>query len=120
MLRLYRTKHANYLVRLSHYLIYVNKICVFSCYVQNVELLRTECENRFQCFKVCEMKVYRFIAPYCSDVDRTDDDIVVQVELIEVQCDSVIKSIVYIYLLAYRFTKIIQFCCQICAMFYST
>jgi hypothetical protein len=57
---------------------------------QNNGSLRSESEVRFQDFKLCKAKFATFILLFNFDVKKADED--VQMELGEMQCDSILKQ----------------------------
>ncbi|XP_065663048.1 general transcription factor II-I repeat domain-containing protein 2-like [Hydra vulgaris] len=81
------------------------------------------------CFKISKnvnQSLLLFTSPFNFDIEKVEEDL--QMELIELQCDSVFKQQFtdvgvpkcYSFLPPHQFPKIIQFACQICAMFCST
>jgi hypothetical protein len=53
-------------------------------------VLRTEVENSFEDFMLFEMKSVTFIAPYNFDTYKAD--VVVPMQLVELQCDSLLRE----------------------------
>jgi hypothetical protein len=98
----------------------------FGSYCENIQQLKKEFDTRFQDFKKCEKKFEMFTDPFNFDVEQADENL--QMELIELQCDSILKQKFrdagvpefYSYLPKDKYPQIIQFACQICAMFGST
>ncbi|XP_065651133.1 general transcription factor II-I repeat domain-containing protein 2B-like [Hydra vulgaris] len=99
---------------------------MFSSYSKNINNIKQDFEVRFQDFKKCEPKFALFTSPFNFDIEKVEEDL--QMELIELQCDSVLKQQFtdvgvpkfYSFLPPHQFSKMIQFACQICAMFGST
>ncbi|XP_065643059.1 general transcription factor II-I repeat domain-containing protein 2-like [Hydra vulgaris] len=89
-------------------------------------LRRANFEVRFQDFKKCEPKFALFTSSFNFDIEKVEEDL--QMELIEFQCDSVLKQQFTdvgvpkfcSFLPPHQFPKMIQFACQICAVFGST
>ncbi|XP_065658975.1 general transcription factor II-I repeat domain-containing protein 2-like [Hydra vulgaris] len=99
---------------------------MFSSYSKNINNIKQDFEVRFQDFKKCEPKFALFTSPFNFDIEKVEEDL--QMELIELQCDSVLKQQFtdvgvpkfYSFLPPHQFPKMIQFACQICVMFGST
>jgi hypothetical protein len=98
----------------------------FAEYAHQIQLLETEFDRRFSDFKKCELQFRLFTSPFATDIELVDDSL--QMELIEIQCDSLLKQKYtevgipefYNYLSATRFPKLISFVMRILAMFGST
>ncbi|XP_065645391.1 general transcription factor II-I repeat domain-containing protein 2-like [Hydra vulgaris] len=92
---------------------------MFSSYSKNINNIKQDFEVRFQDFKKCEPKFNLFISPFNFDIEKVEEDL--QMELIELQCDSVLKQQFtdvgvpkfYLFLPPHKFPKMIQFACQI-------
>ncbi|XP_065642558.1 general transcription factor II-I repeat domain-containing protein 2B-like [Hydra vulgaris] len=98
----------------------------FSNYSKNINNIKQDFEARFQDFKKREPNFALFTSPFNFDIEKVDKDL--HMELIELQCDSVLKQQFtdvgvpkfYSFLPPHQFSKMIQFAFQICAMFGST
>ncbi|XP_065645479.1 general transcription factor II-I repeat domain-containing protein 2-like [Hydra vulgaris] len=99
---------------------------MFSSYSKNVINIKQDFEVRFQDFENCESKFALFTSPFNFDIEKVEEDL--QIELIELQCDSVLKQQLtdlgvpkfYLFLQPHQFFKMIKFAFQICAMLGST
>ncbi|XP_065672071.1 general transcription factor II-I repeat domain-containing protein 2A-like [Hydra vulgaris] len=93
---------------------------MFSSYSKNTNNINQDFEVRFQDFKKCEPKFPLFTSPFNFDIEKAEEDL--QMELIKLQCDSVLKQQFtnvgvpkfYSFLPPHQFPKMIQFPCQIC------
>lgn len=98
----------------------------FEEYTHQIKLLETEFDRRFSDFKNCELQFRLFTSPLSIDIEIVDENL--QIELIEMQCDSLLKQKYtevgipefYTFLLADRFPKVLSFVTRILAMFRST
>ncbi|XP_065642369.1 general transcription factor II-I repeat domain-containing protein 2-like [Hydra vulgaris] len=63
---------------------------MFSSYSKNINNIKQDFEVRFQDFKKCEPKFALFTSPFNFDIEKKEEDL--QMELIELQCDSVLKQ----------------------------
>ncbi|XP_065650666.1 general transcription factor II-I repeat domain-containing protein 2-like [Hydra vulgaris] len=63
---------------------------MFSSYSKNINNIKQDFEVRFQDFKKCEPKFALFTSPFNFDIEKVEEDL--QMELIELQCDSVLKQ----------------------------
>lgn len=98
----------------------------FAEYTHQIKLLETEFDRRFSDFKSCELQFRCFTSPLSIDIEIVDENL--QMELIEIQCDSLLKQKCmevgipdfYTYLSVDRFPKMLSFVTRILAMFGST
>ncbi|KZC15100.1 General transcription factor II-I repeat domain-containing protein 2 [Dufourea novaeangliae] len=98
----------------------------FTEYAHQIKLLETEFDRRFSDFKSCELQFRLFTSPLSIDIEIVDENL--QMELIEIQCDSLLKQKCmevgipdfYTYLSVDRFPKMLSFVTRIMAMFGST
>lgn len=98
----------------------------FSEYGDQIKSLENEFERRFLDFQGCKDEFHLFTSPLAIDVDTVKESI--QMELIEIQCDSVLKQKYadvgipefYNYLTADRFPNVLHTIRRILAMFGST
>ncbi|XP_065658813.1 general transcription factor II-I repeat domain-containing protein 2-like [Hydra vulgaris] len=66
---------------------------MFSSYPKNINNIKQDFEVRFQNFKKCEPKFALFISPFNFNIEDLQVELeVLQMELIELQCDSVFKQ----------------------------
>ena len=97
----------------------------FTSYVSQIKELNNDFENRFKDFKSCENDFSLFTAPFSFDIQKADSNI--QMELIEMQCDSILKDKYneigipeFFSHLPSQYSKMRQFAARILAMFGST
>ena len=98
----------------------------FSEYSHQINSLRIEFERRFLDFSTCENQFQIFTSPFSVDVETVDKNL--QLELIEMQCDSVLKQKFtevgvpkfYNYLSINQFPNILLLAKRVLAMFGST
>ena len=98
----------------------------FSEYAKQIKLLENEFEKRFLDFKKCENQFHLFTSPVSIDVETVEDNL--QLELIEIQCDSILKQKYmevgipnfYNYLSVDRYPNVLCVIRRILAMFGST
>lgn len=85
-------------------------------------MLETEFDRRFSDFKSCELQFRLFTSPLSIDIEIVDENL--QMELIEIQCDSLLKQKCmkvgipdfYTYLSVDRFPKMLSFVTRILAV----
>ncbi|XP_065658787.1 general transcription factor II-I repeat domain-containing protein 2-like [Hydra vulgaris] len=66
---------------------------MFSSYPKNINNIKQDFEVRFQDFKKCEPKFALFTSPFNFNIEDLQVELeVLQMELIELQCDSVFKQ----------------------------
>lgn len=95
-------------------------------YAEKVGKLRDEFDRRFQDFTALEPQFLLFTNPFAVEVDSVSEDI--QMELLELQCDTVLKQKFqdigvpdfYQYLGQEKFPKLFSACARVLAMFGST
>lgn len=98
----------------------------FSEYSNQIKLLKNEFERRFLDFSKCETQFQIFTSPLSVDVETVEENL--QLELIELQCDSILKQKFmevgvpkfYTYLPSDQFPKLLLLAKQVLAMFGST
>ncbi|PNF38763.1 hypothetical protein B7P43_G14030, partial [Cryptotermes secundus] len=90
----------------------------FTSYVSQIKDLINDSENSFKGFKSWENDLSLFTAPFSFDVQKADSNI--QMELIEMQCDSILKDKYNEIYLPSQCSKMRQFAARILAMFGST
>ncbi|XP_067121590.1 general transcription factor II-I repeat domain-containing protein 2-like [Centruroides vittatus] len=61
----------------------------FTEYAHQIKLLETEFGQRFSDFKSCELQFRLFTSPLSIDIETVDENL--QMELIEIQCDNLLK-----------------------------
>lgn len=98
----------------------------FSEYANQIRLLKVEFEKRFLDFNKCKNQFQIFTSPLSIEVETVDEKL--QLELIEIQCDSVLKekftevgvTKFYNYLSIDQFPNILLLAKRVLAMFGST
>ncbi|GFW08400.1 general transcription factor II-I repeat domain-containing protein 2 [Trichonephila clavipes] len=101
-------------------------IAIAEKYAHQIKLLEIEFDRRFSDFKSCELQFRLFTSPQSIDIELVDENL--QMELIEVQWDSLLKQKcmvlgipdVYTDLSIDRFPKMLSFVTRIRAMFGTT
>ncbi|XP_067132424.1 general transcription factor II-I repeat domain-containing protein 2-like [Centruroides vittatus] len=110
----------------SQYLLLKSPKLKFTQYAHQIKLLETEFDRRFSDFKSCELQFRLFTSSLSIDIETVDENL--QMELIEIQCDNLLKQKYmdvgipdfYTYLSVDRFPKMLSFVTRILAMFGST
>ncbi|GFY35651.1 general transcription factor II-I repeat domain-containing protein 2 [Trichonephila clavipes] len=95
-------------------------------YSHQIKLLEIEFDRRFSDFESCESQFRLFTSPLSIDIELVDENL--QMELIEVQCDSLLKQKCMevgipdfrTYLSTDRLPKMLSFVTRIMAMFGTT